>query len=145
MKKDALDMAVLPNLQEEYGTELPNYEKHHLFQDSMIFAGSKKDLSLPSQIQIQDMAKKPVASFHHILPQFTIQIEQKYKEHGIQPILEVNNLGTLKKVIESGLYWGFMPAFSIRKQIKFGRLSEIKVEGVKYSMNIEVYFHKTDK
>ena len=142
MKKDAVDMVILPNLQEEYGIELPNYEKHHLFQDSMIFVGSKKDLSLPSQIQIQDMAKKPLVSFPHLLPKFTIKIEQKQKEHNIQPIFEVNNMGTLKKVIESGLYWGFMPAFSIQKQIQFGRLSEIKVDGIEYSMNIEAYFHK---
>jgi len=142
MKKDAVDIVILPNLQEEYGIDLPNYEKHHLFQDSMIFIGSKKDLSLPSQIQIQDMANKPLVSFPHLLPKFTIKIEQKQKEHNIQPIFEVNNMGTLKKVIESGLYWGFMPAFSVQKQIQFGRLSEIKVEGVEYSMSIEVYFHK---
>jgi len=142
MKKDAVDIVILPNLQEEYGIDLPNYEKHHLFQDSMIFIGSKKDLSLPSQIQIQDMANKPLVSFPHLLPKFTIKIEQKQKEHNIQPIFEVNNMGTLKKVIESGLYWGFMPAFSVQKQIQFGRLSEIKVEGVEYSKSIEVYFHK---
>lgn len=142
MRKNALDMVILPNLKEEYGIELPNYEKHHLFQDSMIFTGSKKDPSLPSQIQIQDMAKKPLASFSHFLPQFTRQMEQKQKECNIQPILEVNNLGALKKIIESGLYWGFMPAFSIQKQIQFGRLSEIKVDGVEYSMNISAYFHK---
>lgn len=141
MKKDAVDMVILPNLQEEYGIELPSYEKHHLFQDSMIFVGSKK-VSLPSQIQVQDMAKKPLVSFPHLLPKFTIKMEQKQKEHNIQPIFEVNNIGTLKKVIDSGLYWGFMPAFSIQKQIQFGRLSEIKVDGIKYSMNIEVYFHK---
>ena len=142
MRKNALDMVILPNLKEEYGIELPNYERHHLFQDSMIFTGSKKDPSLPSQIKIQDMAKKPLASFSHLLPQFTRQMEQKQKEYNIQPILEVNNLGTLKKIIESGLYWGFMPAFSIQKQIQFGRLSEIKVDGVEYSMNISAYFYK---
>jgi DNA-binding transcriptional LysR family regulator len=45
-------------------------------------------------------------------------------------------------VIESGLGWGFLPAHSIRKQVRAGRMSQVQVEDIKYSVNVNLYCRK---
>lgn len=141
MKKKQVDAAILPHLREEYGIDFPYYESCPLFQDSMLFVGSKKDISLPNKISIKDMNKKPVVSFADMFPRFNLYLEEKKKERNVHldPIFEVNNLGTLKKIIEVGQYWGFMPAFSIQKQIQSGRLSVVQMKEVDYSVGIHFY------
>ena len=57
----------------------------------------------------------------------------------IKPIFESDNVGTLKRVIEAGVGWGFMPSHSIRKQVKTRRLQRVHVEELKYSVNINLY------
>ena len=141
MRQSKVDVAVLPHLKDEYGVEFLHYETHSLFQDRMLFVGSRKDTSLPSVINFKDISKKPFVSFSNLFPRFRAYLEEKQKEQGFQlrPIFEVNNLGSLKKVIEEGLYWGFMPAFSIQKQIQYGRLSSIEVKDVEYRVNTSLY------
>ena len=144
MKKKVVDIAILPSLKEEMKMDLPSYDRQLLFQDSILFVGSKKDTNLPSKIKIKDISNKPLVSFGHMFPQFNNYLSRKEKENNVQleSILDVNNLGTLKKLIEIGLYWGFLPLSSIKKQLQFHRLAEVKVEGIDYSMNVEAYFLK---
>ena len=141
MKNKEVDIAILPCLKEEYGVELPHYEKHFLFQDSMLFVGSRKDVSLPEAITIQEFTQKPMVSALDRFPQFKMYLEQKQRERNVQidSILEVNNLGAMKRIIESSFYWGFMPSSSIQKQVQSGRLSVVKVTDIHYKMNVRIY------
>ena len=139
MKNKEVDVAILPSLKEEMNIDLPEYDHRFLFQDSMLLVGSAKDTSLPKKIKIQDISQKPLVSFGNMFPQFNKYLSQNVN---LDPILDVNNLGTLKKVIEKGHYWGFLPRMSIKKQIQFHRLSEVKVEGIEYPINIQAYFLK---
>ena len=142
MKKKEVDIALLPDLQKEYGLDIPFYKSRLLFQDPVLFAGSRKDSHFLEKIHFQDIGRKPVVSFANMFPRFNLYLEEKKKEYHFQwePVFEVNNLGTLKKMIEMGIYRGFMPAFSIRKQLQFGRLSAIQVEKFNYSMDIRIYY-----
>ena len=54
-------------------------------------------------------------------------------------------MGTLKRVIESGLGWGFLPAHSIKKQLKAGRLSRIQIEDMNYAVDVNLYYQANSK
>ena len=144
MQKSEIEAVIMPSLKKEYGVSFPHYERYSLFQDKMLFVGSRRDISLPKSIQIKNLNERPLISFSNILPQFAFYLEQKKKEQGVQvcPIFEVNNLGIMKKIIETGKYWGFMPHSSIQKQIQTGRFSLVKVKDFEYKVDIEVYFLK---
>ena len=142
MKSKSVDVAILPNLKEEMNIDLPEYDHQPLFQDSMLLVGSSKDTSLPTKIKIKDLSQKPLVSFGDMFPRFNNYLLEKSQGINLEPILAVNNLGTLKRVIETGHYWGFLPQISIKKQIQFRRLSKVKVEDIDYPINIEVYFLK---
>jgi len=113
----------------------------------MLFIGSRRDLSLPQSTTIKGLSEKPFVSFSDILPQFKLYFEKKQKEAGvkIEPIFEVNNLGTMKKAIETSALCGFMPSSSIQKQLQSGRLSTVNVDHFKYMIDIEVYGLKSFK
>lgn len=145
MKKSEIEVVVLPCLKKEYGVSFPHYEQHSLFQDQMLFVGSRRDISLPSSIKVQNFSERPFVSFSNILPQFGLYLEQKNRERGVRvdSIFEVNNLGAMKKIIEANMYWGFMPGSSIQKQVRSGRLSVVKVEDVEYIVDVNIYFLKT--
>ena len=142
MKKKEVDMVLMPDLREEYSLSLPYYESLLLFEDPILLVGSRKDHSLPEKITLADMGQKPFVYFLDMFPQFHLYLEKKKKDYDVQwkPFFEVNNLGTLKRMIEQGRCWGFMPAFSVQKQIQMGRLSAVQVEGIHYSMNVQVYY-----
>ncbi len=144
MKNAQVDIAILPNLQEEYGIELPDYESKFLFKDDLLFVGSGKDSSMPRQLSIQKINMHPIVSFKNLFPKFQHRFNQTLKEHRVSatPVFESNNIGTLKKIIETWMCWGFLPAHSIRKQIHLGRLTAIQLEEINYSMNIHVYYQK---
>ena len=141
MKKSEIEVVVMPNLKKEYGVSFDHYETYPLFRDEMLFVGSRKDFTFPRSLKMKDLNEKPFISFSDILPQFQLYFEKKQKEAGveIQPIFEVNNLGTMKKAIETNGVYGFMPRSSIRKQLHLRRLSVVDVEDFKYEVDIEIY------
>ena len=69
---------------------------------------------------------------------------QKFGENGLEitPVFETTNVGTLKRVIESGLGWGFLPAHSIRKHVRTGRMGVIPISDFHYSFNVQFYSRK---
>jgi DNA-binding transcriptional LysR family regulator len=71
-------------------------------------------------------------------------LEKKLQENRIayQSVFETDNVGTLKRVIESGLGWGFLPSHSIRKQVRTGRLLHVQTDELKYSVDVFMYFRK---
>ena len=60
-------------------------------------------------------------------------------------IFESSNVGTLKRVVETGLGWGFLPSHSIRKQVKLGRLQRIHVEDFNYWNCFFIFIAKKKK
>ena len=144
MKEKQIDIAILPNLQEEYGIELPSYESQFLFKDDLLFIGSGKDSSMPRNISIQQINKHPIVGFKNLFPKFQHYFNQVLEKHQVSatPVFKSNNIGTIKKIIEAWMCWGFLPLHSIRKQIHLGRLTAIQIEEFNYSMNVHVYYQK---
>ncbi|MNL81733.1 LysR substrate binding domain protein [compost metagenome] len=60
----------------------------------------------------------------------------------MNPIFESANVGTLKRVIEAGLGWGFLPATSIKKQVRSGRLNRVYLKDLSYEMDLMFYYKK---
>jgi DNA-binding transcriptional LysR family regulator len=141
MKRAALDIVILPDLKNEYGIEFDKYEERFMMLDEMWLVGSTKDASLPETLALKDLASRPVVADSAAYPGFRRLLQQKLNQAGAQvkPIFECDNVGTLKRVIETGVGWGFMPSHSVTKQVRTRRLSRIHVEEVKFSVNINLY------
>jgi DNA-binding transcriptional LysR family regulator len=144
MRNNLLDVVILPELKTEYGIEFPDFEKRFLFKDEMWLVGSGRDTSLPSSIDARAYTSKPIISFTEKYPGFRQLLDRKLTEAKADfiPVFETDNVGTLKRVIESGLGWGFLPSHSIKKQVRAGRMSQVQVEDIKYSVNINMYCRK---
>ena len=146
MKKQEADIVILPDLKDEYQLELPNYQSQFLFKDDLIFVGSGKDSSLPKSISLKDIESRPFVTFKNLFPRFRYHFNRTAEQHhlNMQPVFESNNIGTLKKLIELWMCWGFLPSHSIYKHIRTGRLSVIQLEDIDYSMNIKAYYRHSD-
>lgn len=144
MRSKNINIAILPDLKKEYGIEFEHFEKKFLFKDEMWLVGSGRDTSLPSNVDLGHLGSRPLVSFAEKYPSFRMSIEKKFHEVGVDPevVFESDNVGTLKRVIESGLGWGFLPSHSIRKQVKTNRLTQIETEDFKYSVNVNMYSQK---
>lgn len=144
MRNNLLDVVILPDLKSEYGIEFPDFDKRFLFRDEMWLVGSGRDTTLPSSIDARAYTTKPIISFTEKYPGFRQLFEKKMTEAkaDFTPVFETDNVGTLKRVIESGLGWGFLPSHSIRKQVRAGRMSQVQVEDIKYSVNVNLYCRK---
>lgn len=144
MRNNLLDVVILPDLKTEYGIEFQDFEKKFLFRDEMWLVGSGRDTTLPTSIEFKQFNTKPVIAFTDRYPGFRQAIERKIQELKIElnPVFETDNVGTLKRVIESGLGWGFLPSHSIRKQVRAGRMTQVQVDDLKYMINVNMYSRK---
>lgn len=143
-EKGDLDIIILPDASVEYGMDPKGVEKKLLMQDEMWLVGSTKDSHLPEDIEVQDLTLKPFVNIMERYPNFEKELNANLKAKGIKlnPVFETVNVGTLKRVLESGLGWGFLPAHSIRKHVRSGRLSTVPVSDFSYTMNVYYYFKK---
>lgn len=139
-----IDIMILPDAGIEYGVEPKNAEKKLLLQDEMWLIGSGKDAQLPEDIEVQDLPIKPFVKIMERFPNFEKELHKALTKVGVslQPVFETVNVGTLKRVLESGLGWGFLPAHSIRKHVRTGRLNAVPVSDFSYTMNIYYYYKK---
>ncbi len=144
MRNNHVDLVILPDLKREFGIEFPDYEKRFLYKDEMWLVASGRDTSLPSTLEIKNITARPIVTFTEKYPSFRSLLEKKLQENRIayQPVFETDNVGTLKRVIESGLGWGFLPSHSIRKQVRTGRLLHVQTDELKYSVDVFMYFRK---
>ncbi|MCB9072394.1 MAG: LysR family transcriptional regulator [Bdellovibrionaceae bacterium] len=142
--KGELDIMILPDAGIEYGLEPKGSEKKLLMQDEMWLVGSTKDAQMPEDIELQDLVIKPFVNIMERYPHFENELSKALKSKGVElhPVFETVNVGTLKRVLESGLGWGFLPSHSIRKHVRSGRLTTIPVLDFSYTMNVYYYFHK---
>jgi DNA-binding transcriptional LysR family regulator len=141
MKRATVDMAILPDLKNEYGIEFDKYEERFVMNDEKWLVGSTKDASLPETMSLSEIVRRPFVVDSSAYPGFKRLLDQKMNQLkiNVKPIFESDNVGTLKRVIEAGVGWGFMPAHSIRKQVRTRRLTRIYVEELKYAVNINMY------
>ncbi|MCB0357363.1 MAG: LysR family transcriptional regulator [Bdellovibrionales bacterium] len=147
MKQGEVDITILPDTEKEFDCQFDSYESRFLLKDEMLLVGSGRDSSLPKITNIQEFASHPIIYYTDMYPGFKALLEKAIVENQIQflPVFEADNVGTLKRVIESGLGWGFLPSHCIKKQIRSGRLSQVQVENLKYSINVNMYYKKEDK
>jgi len=141
MRKGSLDMAILPNLKKEFGVEFDRYEEQFLLSDEMWLVGASRDAGLPSKISLGELGARSVVVDASAYPGFKKLLQSRLESGKIplQPVFESDNVGTLKRVVESGVGWGFLPAHSIRKQVRMRRLTHVHVEDLSYATTIHLY------
>jgi DNA-binding transcriptional LysR family regulator len=144
MRNNLVDVVILPDLKNEYGIEFPDFEKRFLFRDEIWLVGSGRDTTLPTSIEMRQITAKPIIAFTDRYPGFRTVLDRKLQELKLElaSVFETDNVGTLKRVIESGLGWGFLPSHAIRKQVRAGRMVQIQVEDLKYMTNVNLYYRR---
>ena len=147
MRNNMVDVVILPDLKTEYGIEFQDFEKKFLFRDEMWLVGSGRDTTLPTNIEMKHYNSKPIVAFTDRYPAFRGALDRKVQElkMDVTPVFETDNVGTLKRVIESGLGWGFLPSHSIKKQVRAGRMVQIQVDDLKYMTNVNLYYRRDAK
>lgn len=143
-KKSMYDVIILPEVKTEFGAELENCEQKFLKKEEMWLVGSNKEERMPQQISMKQIAEFSLVNFTDEFPGFNRTLKLKIQEHGLEApaIFESANVSTLKRVIEAGLGWGFLPAQSIRKQVRSGRLNHVYVKDLNYQMDLMFYYKK---
>ncbi len=143
-KKGQFDVLVLPEINEEFGIELEGVEEKFLLKEEMWLVVSGKETEVPAQISASELGMFPLVNFVDEFPGFNRKIAKLMESHDVKvkPIFESSNVGTLKRVIESGLGWGFLPAHSIRKQVRAGRLSHVHIKEFHYEIDMTYYYRK---
>jgi DNA-binding transcriptional LysR family regulator len=144
MRKNNVDLAILPDLKNEFGIVFDKYQERFLMADEKWLVGSSKDASLPEKISLKELADRPYVVDSTMYPGFRRLLQQKMDlgKMSIKPVFECDNVGTLKRVVEAGVGWGFLPAYSIKKQVKTKRLARVIVDDLKYSVNVNMYYVK---
>jgi DNA-binding transcriptional LysR family regulator len=140
-KKSAFDILILPEIKTEFETELENVEEKFLLKEEMWLVSSGKDTNVPQRIALKDIPQLSFVNFIDEYPGFTKSLNHHLAQLGLNPdpIFESSNVGTLKRVIETGLGWGFLPAHAIKKQVRGGRLTHTHLTDFSYEMNIMLY------
>lgn len=146
-KKGLYDVLILPEVKAEFFTELEGSEQKFLLKEEMWLVGSSKDEKMPQQITFKDVGMFSLVSFTEEFPGFNKIINDKVQALGIKvsSIFESANVGTLKRVIEAGLGWGFLPASSIKKQVRSGRLNRVYIKDFHYETDLMFYFKKNSE
>jgi len=146
-KRGQFDVLVLPQIKEEFGVELDGIEEKFLLKEEMWLVVSGKETDIPAQIHAKELNHFPLVNFVDEFPGFNQKLKKLMDTNSInpKPIFESSNVGTLKRVIESGLGWGFLPAHSIRKQVRSGRLNRVHVKEFHYEFDMTYYFRKTSE
>ena len=141
MQSEDMDMVIMPDIRKEYGRDFPQFKKIPLFKDSLPFVGSGKDQNLPKSLNFKDLNRFRLVHIENHYLAFQNLFYQKMKELRLpfEISFRSDNIGTVKRVVESGLGCGFLPIHSIRKQLRLGRLKRIEVEDFSYSVNLNIY------
>ncbi len=146
--KGLVDLAIIPDAKKEFGREPDDCEKEHIFHDEMWLVSSVKDRDLPKSISLKQFGERPVVMMVDEYPGFENLIFRETKRligNNIKPVFESSNVGTLKKAIETGIGWGFLPSHCIQKQVATGRLVRIEVEGFRYETDLYCYLPRSRK
>ncbi len=146
LQRGEIDVAILPNVEQEFGKSSNDLEARPLLKDEIWLVASSRALAAPATVTLKELEDRPIAVLRGEYPGFDQKFSEALRAGNVKltPTFETNNTGTLKKVIESGLGWGFVPSHSVRKQVRAGRLAIIEVPELKYSVDISYYHRKGD-
>ncbi len=147
MQRGELDAVIMPDLRQEYGRDFPLFRKTLLFKDTLRFVGSGTDQTLPKILPFKDIGKFRLIQVenHYLAFQNLFQKKAKECHLSLEPSFRCDNVGTVKRAIESGLGCGFLPSHSIHKQVRLGRLKIIELEDFSYSVNVNFYYRPNEK
>ena len=147
MQREELDVVIMPDLRLEYGRDFPLFKKTPLFKDLMYFVGAGKDQSLPKSMPFQNISRFRLIQVetNYLAFQNLFQKAARDRNLNLEPSFQCDNIGTVKRAIESGLGCGFLPAHSIHKQIRLGRLKIIELEDFNYSVPLNFYHRSHPK
>ena len=143
-KKGIYDILMIPEAQQEYGIEMVgSVEKKFLLKEEMWLVSSGKEGDMESQMGIQFLSTLPMVQLVDEFPGFQQKMQDMLAAHSRETkvIFESSNVGTLKRVIEAGLGWGYLPAHSVRKQVKSGRLMRTHLKELHYEVDLMFYYH----
>ncbi len=142
LESGEIDVAILPDAEKEFGMVPANKEAYFLGKDEMWLVCSGKNENYPQKIRLRDYPSKPIVQLGDEYPGFKRLIERELKKEGVsvRAVFDSSNVGSLKRIVEAGLGWGFLPAHSIRKQIKAGRMRRVQIEDFKYDMKLMCYY-----
>jgi DNA-binding transcriptional LysR family regulator len=143
LKKNEIDLAILPEPNDPAEKEFfSNFGSKFILSDEMWLVGSGKDMTLPQTIKLEEFITRPIVFFSDKYLGFQEQLDSKLDEQNLKfhPVFQSDNVGTLKRVVESGLGWGFLPSHSIHKQVRAGRLQRVMVDDIKFSSSINLYY-----
>lgn len=140
LKNGELDVAILPDVTQS-GVSVEGLEARPLLKDEMWLVASGRDTTVPDEATVRDLASRPYMRLTERYDGFERLLKKAFKDNGIEitPSFETNNVGTLKRVVENGLGWAFLPSHSIRKQVRMGRLTVVDCPELFYSVNVQYY------
>jgi DNA-binding transcriptional LysR family regulator len=141
-KKGLIDILILPDIQKEFGQSLEGVQSKFLFKEEMWLVGSGTQIESAPEIEINQIKKYPLVLFSEEYPRFQDKLMTVMKEKNVRYdiVFESSNVGTLKRVIESGLGWGWLPAHSVKKQVRSGRLMRVHVKEFHYESDLIFYY-----
>lgn len=147
LMKGELDVAILPDIMSEYGHKPDELESRPILKDEMWLVASGRDASVPDEIQVKDLAQRAYVRLTDRYEGFEKILKAAVVREGLElrPSFETNNVGTLKRIIESGFGWGFLPSHAIKKQVRMGRLTSVDLPDVRYAVNVNYYVRKDAK
>ncbi len=146
-KKNLLDVIIIPDVANEFGSELEGSEEKFLMKEEMWLVGSGKEGALPQQIALKEIGQFPMVNFIDEFPGFNKTLNERFNQLGLNlsSVFESANVGTLKRVIETGLGWGFLPSHAIKKQVRSGRMSRVHVKDLHYEVDLVYYYRKNQE
>lgn len=139
-ENNELDVIVLPDTQLNYNRTIHTAQTELFMKEEMWLIGPGKDEFYPNTLSIKELKKIPYIHFSNEFPDFDKKLREAMGS--LPSVFESSNVGTLKRVIESGLGIGFLPAHSVKKQIRGGRLNRVQVSDFSYQLNIFYIFKK---
>lgn len=145
-RKNALDILIVPDLEKEFSVDIPGIEGRFIQKEDFWLVASGREQDVPKEVPLKELANHPHVLFQGEYKTFHQYLSDKLNNEKIKlkVVFESSNVGTLKRVVETGLGWGFLPSHSIRKQVKLGRLQRIHVKDFTYQSDLFFYSHSTE-
>ncbi len=147
-KLGKVDVLILPETNKEFHFDMDeNVESKFLNKEEMWLVCSGKDSAVPQQLSIEELSEHLIVKFSGEYPEFDRKVNEKMKATGkkYNVIFESSNVGTLKRVIETGIGLGFLPAHAVKKQVRSGRMNRIHVKDLSYEMDLVYYYKKNSE
>ncbi len=141
--KGEYDIVLIPDAEKEFGEDPQDCSKVKIAQDEMWLVVSNR-VDVPQSIRLKDLVSQPIVMMTGEYQGFENALTKLLKKEDLKqnPIFESSNVGTLKRMIESGLGWGFLPSHSIKKQLETGRLRRVMISDFEYKMDLCAYVNK---